>query len=68
MRDKFLWNSGYGAANPERLSQSGMIKILCRAVIEQGVRGKPITRTDETARYPFKVTHVYGKFFETKAY
>jgi hypothetical protein len=50
MRDKFLWNSGYGAANPERLSQSGMIKILCRAVIEQGVRGKPITRTDETAR------------------
>jgi hypothetical protein len=68
MRDKFPWNSGYGAANPQRLSQSGVIKILRRAVIEQGVRGKPITRPDETIRYPFKVTHAYRKFFETKAY
>ena len=30
-----------------------------KAVIEQGVRGKPITRPDETIRYPFKVTHAF---------
>jgi hypothetical protein len=68
MRDTFPWDSGYGAANPQRLSESGIIKILRRAVIEQGVRGKPITAPDETKRYPFKVTHGLRKFFETKAY
>jgi integrase len=68
MRDRFPWDSGYGAAKPQRIRLNGIIKILRRAITEQDVRGKPITGEGETVRYPFRVTHGFRKFFETKAY
>src|SRR5215469_9949974 len=70
MRDVFPWDSGYGAANPQRLSEQGVVKILYRALIEQGVRDKPITGDGRGrgTRYPFKASHGFRKFFETRAY
>jgi hypothetical protein len=46
------------------------MKILSRAIVEQGVRGKPITGDGRGrgTRYPFKASHGFRKFFTTRAY
>jgi hypothetical protein len=47
--------------------EGGLKKLLHRAITEQGVRGKPIADS-RCKRYPFKSSHGFRKFFETRAY